>query len=361
MKEKTTDNENRKDPKEKINLLKLNTVTTRVVYWVFQIFILGTMIASIVQACVMDSQIKRNTQVTHIILCAVALVLYNIPSFMQKQFKLYVPSVLHIFILVFIFAHFVLGEVVGVYTHSAVFDKILHATSGLAIALSGFSLINLLNDKPNAHLKLNPFFVAFFSFCFALAIALLWEIFEFAADSLFGMNMQRWDPPDEIKKAVAEGAMKVPKQGYGLLDTMQDVIVSTAAALLVSVVGYIILKRKKELLNRFLLRKISDYETAIAEAEEAGDKKLAQALKKAKADALMEISQNHMHEIVQDENVRSEHAVDHQENSEDGEPGTENEITEETEIDATEKSIESEEEIFASEEQSDDAQTDSQS
>lgn len=274
---------------EKINLLKLNTTATRVVYWVFEAIILATMIASIVLCCIADSRAERATQVNHIMLCVVALLLYNIPSLVQWKFKVYVPSAIHIFVLIFICAHFVLGEVVGVYTTSAVFDKILHATSGLAIALCGFSVVNLLNSNSNSTFKLNPFFVAFFSFCFALAIALLWEIFEFAADSLFGMNMQRWDPPEEIKQAVESGVMKVPKQGYGLVDTMQDVIVSTASAFVVCLGGFIILRRKQTLLNRFLMRKISDYDTAIMEAEEAGDDRLCAALRKAKSDALEQI------------------------------------------------------------------------
>lgn len=270
-----------KKKNEKVNLSKLNSVPTRVVYWVFQILIFATMVVSVVQLIIFDSQIRRNTQVTHIVLCIVGLLLYNLPTLVQRAFKVYVPSVIHIFVLLFIFAHFVLGEVVGVYTTSAVFDKVLHATSGFAIALLGFSVINLLNNSSsNSAFKLNPFFVAFFSFCFALAIALLWEIFEYASDSLIGTNMQRYKPPTDAIQAVT------PKQGYGLIDTMVDVIVSTVSAFIVSVIGYIVLRRKKEFLNRFLMRKISDYDTAIAEAEEAGDERLAEALRKAKDAAL---------------------------------------------------------------------------
>ncbi len=294
------ENENKKA----VHVDKLTGMATRVVYWIFQILIFGTMIASVVQLCVVDSLIKRSTQLNHIVLCAVALLLYNIPTVAQRRFKLYVPSALHIFILIFIFAHFILGEIVGVYTTSAVFDKILHATSGLAIAASGFSVVNLLNSNSNSTFKLNPFFVAFFSFCFALAIALLWEIFEFAADSLFGMNMQRWDPPKDLAQAIP------PKQGYGLIDTMGDVIVSTVAALVVCVAGYVILKRKQELLNRFLIRKISDYDTAIAEAEEAGDRKLADALRKAKADALSQIETSETHERLLAEEDSPDQSVD---------------------------------------------------
>ena len=67
---------------------------------------------------------------------------------------------------------------------------------------------------------------------------------------------------------------------------MGDMIVSTAAAFVVSVLGYVAHRKKTKYLNRFLLRKIPDYDTAIAEAEEAGDTKLVEALKKARDEVL---------------------------------------------------------------------------
>ena len=269
-----------RDKKSDINLTKLNSTATRVVYWMFQILILCTMMFSLVSLFTEPTLFDKGTHIEHIMLCVVSLVLYNIPSIAQRRFKLYVPSAMHIFVLLFIFAHFILGEVFGTYKVSAVFDKLLHTTSGLAIALGGFSLVNILNDSRNTHLKLSPLFVALFSFCFALTIALLWEVLEFTSDSLFGTNMQRYIPPENVEQAVP------PKQGYGLIDTMGDMIVSTAAAFVVSVLGYVALRKKTKYLNRFLLRKIPDYDTAIAEAEEAGDTKLVEALKKARDEVL---------------------------------------------------------------------------
>lgn len=269
-----------RNKKSDINLTKLNSTATRVVYWMFQILILCTMMFSLVSLFTEPTLFDKGTHIEHIMLCVVSLVLYNIPSIAQRRFKLYVPSAMHIFVLLFIFAHFILGEVFGTYKVSAVFDKLLHTTSGLAIALGGFSLVNILNDSRNTHLKLSPLFVALFSFCFALAIALLWEVLEFTSDSLFGTNMQRYIPPENVEQAVP------PKQGYGLIDTMGDMIVSIAAAFVVSVLGYVALRKKTKYLNRFLLRKIPDYDTAIAEAEEAGDTKLVEALKKARDEVL---------------------------------------------------------------------------
>ena len=279
-----SEKKNERGKKGDINLTKLNSTATRVVYWMLQILILCTMGFSIVSLFTEPTLFDKGTHIEHIMLCVVSLILYNIPSIAQRRFKLYVPSAIHIFVLLFIFAHFILGEVFGTYKVSALFDKLLHTTSGLAIALGGFSLVNILNDSRNTHLKLSPLFVALFSFCFALAIALLWEVLEFTSDSLFGTNMQRYIPPENVEQAVP------PKQGYGLIDTMGDMIVSTAAAFVVSVLGYIALRKKSGALNRFLLRKIPDYEIAIAEAEEAGDTKLVEALKKALAEVLGQTS-----------------------------------------------------------------------
>ncbi len=272
-----------KDEKTKINVLKMNTTATRVVYWLFELAIVATMIYSIVFIIVdRNDKVNQAVHIAHTMLCVLALILYNIPSFVQWKFRIYIPSAIHIFVLVFIAAHFILGEVQGIYTQSLAFDKILHATSGFAIALGGFSLVNILNKSHNTHLKLSPFFVALFSFCFALAIALLWEILEFASDTFLGTNMQRYIPPEGIDP-------KWAKQGYGLVDTMGDVIVSTGSALIVCILGYIALRKKKSYLNHFLLRKIPDYDTAIEEALEAGDVKLAESLKKAKEEALAQI------------------------------------------------------------------------
>lgn len=264
---------------KEVDLTKLDSLSTKIVYWIFQALILLNMAASIVLLIVYKEE--RETHLNHIFLCSFALILYNIPSFLKKKFNVYIPTVLQVFTLIFIFAHFILGEIQGVYNSSAIFDKVLHTTSGLAIATIGFSLVNILNTSKNTHLTLSPLFVAVFSLCFALAIAVVWEIFEYAADSIFRTNMQRYIPPANLEQDVA------PAQGYGLIDTMTDIVVSTIAAFAICVLGYISLKTKSNVLNKFLIRMVPDYDFAIEEAKLSSDDKLLRALEKAKADSLI--------------------------------------------------------------------------
>ena len=59
-----------------------------------------------------------------------------------------------------------------------------------------------------------------FSFCFAVTLGVLWEIYEFSVDYLFGWNMQR----------------------SGINDTMTDLMVDALGAFAVSLLGYLYMK-----------------------------------------------------------------------------------------------------------------------
>jgi hypothetical protein len=81
---------------------------------------------------------------------------------------------------------------------------------------------------------MKPGFVALFAFMFAVGLGALWEIFEFGMDSLFGLNMQK----------------------SGLVDTMWDLIVDVAGALVISILGYGYLVRSENdsFLERWIAR-----------------------------------------------------------------------------------------------------------
>ncbi|MDZ7684118.1 MAG: hypothetical protein U5O39_03165 [Gammaproteobacteria bacterium] len=61
-----------------------------------------------------------------------------------------------------------------------------------------------------------------FSFMFAVGVGALWEIFEFAMDSIFGLDMQKAMLGDPS----------------GLTDTMWDLILDALGALTISTIGY---------------------------------------------------------------------------------------------------------------------------
>ena len=155
------------------------------------------------------------------------LLLTVLPMLISRRLHLFFPPEFEVLAIAFIFAALFLGETRDFYARFWWWDLALHTTSGALLGIFGFLLVYVLNETPRVDLHMRPGFVAFFAFCFALMVGALWEIFEFAMDSLAGMNMQKpflGDPS-------------------GLTDTMWDLIVDAIGALAISLAGYLYTKR----------------------------------------------------------------------------------------------------------------------
>lgn len=150
------------------------------------------------------------------------LLLTLVPAMFARRWKIFIPPEFELLTISFIFAALFLGEIRDYYGRFWWWDMALHTTSGGLLGVLGVLLVYVLNENPRIDMHMRPGFVAFFAFCFAVAIGALWEIFEFAMDQLFGMNMQKpmWDDPS------------------GLTDSMWDLIVDALGALIVSIIGY---------------------------------------------------------------------------------------------------------------------------
>ena len=158
------------------------------------------------------------------------------PSILEKRFGVYLPNGLQIVITLFIFAAQVLGEMRGFYTSVPWWDLMLHTISGTVLGMIGFLFVYLLNEKGDANVNLSPTFVIIFAFCFALAIGVFWEFFEYGSDRLLGYNMQRFRLPGED----------------GLVDTMNDLIVDAVGAGIACFLGWLYIKQQNDtLFNNF--------------------------------------------------------------------------------------------------------------
>lgn len=159
-----------------------------------------------------------------------------VPGFIERTGKVSVPNVMSVVFIVFCLAHFVVGEIGELYVKSKVFDSILHTLSGSMLAILGFSIIRLLNNSEKVDLKLNPLFIAVFVVCFSITVGVLWEFVEFTADAITGSNMQRY----------SDSVTREPFLGRAaLFDTMKDLMLDTAGALVMAIISYIDLKKRK--------------------------------------------------------------------------------------------------------------------
>lgn len=171
----------------------------------------------------------------------------------QRKLKVRIPDFIAVIVYLFIFIHFILGEIYRFYDHYILFDKILHTTGGAIIAFIGFSVVLSFTNLESKKVKLSPFFIVVFSFCFALSIEYIWELVEYAVDSVSyeiagfagASNMQRWK--DGIVSMNPDGTYVTDAvRGSGLKDSMMDMLVNIIGAAVVCGIALVGLKLRPD-------------------------------------------------------------------------------------------------------------------
>ena len=228
------------------------------VYIILRFLVLGMMVAQF---------FNRNFE--NVFLCVLTLILFLLPTILEKQLQIDLPNALEIIILLFIFAAEILGEISSYYTTFAYWDTMLHTLNGFLCAAIGFSLVDLCNRHKRVSLSLSPIYMAIVAFCFSMTIGVLWEFFECAMDVFFFLDMQKDTVVNSISSVmldptgsqipvaihditdviiVADG-QEIPLGlgGYldiGILDTMMDLFVNFVGAIVFSIVGYFYVKNR---------------------------------------------------------------------------------------------------------------------
>ena len=235
-----------------------------------------------------------NGNFENVFLCLLTLVLFLVPSFIERKIHVDLPDTLEIIILLFIFAAEILGEIQAYYIMFPYWDTMLHTLNGFLCAAIGFALVDILNRSERFSITLSPLFLAITAFCFSMTIGVLWEFFECLMDQLFWLDMQKdtvvhaissvkLDPTGgntptglgditDVIVVTADGEqVALGLGGYldiGLLDTMKDLFVNFAGAVVFSVIGYFYVKSRGR--GRFASRFIPKVEP-LPETENAGD------------------------------------------------------------------------------------------
>ena len=227
-----------------------------------------------------------NGNFENVFLCVLTLVLFFIPSFIERTVKIDVPDTLEVIILLFIFAAEILGEIRAYYIQYPYWDTMLHTINGFLCAAIGFSLVDILNRSDRFTFSLSPVYLAVVAFCFSMTVGVLWEFFEWGMDNFFHLDMQKdtvvhtigtvmLDPtggnvPQHIKGitdvivVTADGTQRsLGLGGYldiGLNDTMKDLFVNFIGAVVFSVIGFFYVKSrgKGRFARRFIPRLVKE-------------------------------------------------------------------------------------------------------
>lgn len=237
------------------------------VYLFVRVSVVGVLIAQIF-----------NRDWFNVLLCVFSLILFTVPSLIERKLKVDVPDTLEVIVLIFIYSAEILGEIKAYYISFPFWDTMLHTTTGFLAAAVGFSLVDLLNHNKADNFNLSPFYMTVVAFCFSMTIAVLWEFFEFGGDYFLGLDMQK-DTVIHTIRTVALDETRSNKVvtisdinevyihgkelglgGYldiGLIDTMKDMFVNFIGALVFSIIGFFYVKNRGE--GRFAKRFIPTF------------------------------------------------------------------------------------------------------
>lgn len=192
------------------------------------------------------------------------LILFMMPKIIERKLRVSIPVGLETVIFIFIFSAEILGEINAFYVKIPIWDTMLHTTNGFLMAAIGFALIDIFNRSEKFSIKMSPYFVAFFAFCFSMTVGVLWEFFEFSMDWFFALDMQKdWilpaissvklnpDGANEPIRVAVESVIINGQEwnlgGYldvGIVDTMKDLIVNFIGAVVFSSIGIVYLKQR---------------------------------------------------------------------------------------------------------------------
>lgn len=151
-----------------------------------------------------DESFKSLVSIGGVVCGAIPLLL---ALFTKLQFNL--PIIISY--LIFLFGSQYLGSILGWYGLGW-WDTFLHLLSGSLLAFTGIALYERLVYR-NAGKEISPWFVFLFTLSFSALGGVIWEIYEFSSDQLFGMTLQ----------------------GGGNKDTMIDLIADTIGGLIIAV------------------------------------------------------------------------------------------------------------------------------
>ena len=232
---------------------------TFVLYWVLRLIVLAILIRAF---------FRRDYESST--LCGLVLLLFLVPSFLERKLRITFPSAMEKIILLFTFAAEILGEIGEYYIRYAWWDTMLHTMNGFLCAAIGFALVDILNENPNAKFQLSPFYMAVTAFCFSMTVGVIWEFFEFGMDRLLLFDMQKdtvvhtistvmLDPNGGNTPLVLDGIVDVTVNGQplglggyldiGLYDTMKDLFVNFIGAVVFSMIGFFFVNSRGK--NRF--------------------------------------------------------------------------------------------------------------
>lgn len=211
--------------------------------------LIGVIICELFTLITIGELISAGDTTNRLLLACFTVLLVLAPLAMELIFRCRLSLPVYIFTVLYALGP-MLGHCYNWYYTVPGWDKLLHTSGGVVFALMGMYLFDFINKGESSALLR-----ALFALCFSVALSVIWEFVEYAADVFLSMDMQQdtlvnvinsylLGPATGVTGSVSDigsvvvNGVEISSGGYidiGLHDTMQDMLVETLGALAVSV------------------------------------------------------------------------------------------------------------------------------
>lgn len=174
------------------------------------------------------------------------------PYILEGFFRIRFSEDLKVMAMILVVGGPVLGNVYKLYHIVPFWDKAMHVLSGYAVAALGYALADLLEPVEGGHSRMLR---CVFALGIAMSIGVLWEIYEYAVDVFFRLDLQNdtWISAlssyelgaetgeigtiPRIESVTVNGAALPGYLDIGLIDTMNDLIACALGAVVLCVLA----------------------------------------------------------------------------------------------------------------------------
>ncbi len=154
-----------------------------------------------------------------------ALFVTFLPIVFRKTFDVELPAQFEVIALLFIYGTLFFGKAQGFYAQFWWWGILFSTGSAIVLGFIGLAVMHTLYKGDKIHGS--PFVIAFFSFCFAVAVGAVWELFESALDALWGFSLQQASNIIIDLTANMAGAFFVSAVGYYYIKDGKVIIISS--------------------------------------------------------------------------------------------------------------------------------------
>jgi len=217
----------------------------KILYIIFLSVLFLELLGSLGAVFFSESSTIRDAGITNTFLVVVTTIVILIPWIIESRYKIDIPDFLEVILLTMLFISVVLGFLNDYYVNVKGFDKFTHILSGITLSIIAFQTLYVFNQSKKIALKMEPFIMSVFAYTFSITLLVVWEFYEFLADTI-SYNLDN-DTLRNMQRYQWINDSLIFPQDYGLYDTMIDLLVGAGGALVVVVVGYLLIQKKKSI------------------------------------------------------------------------------------------------------------------